>query len=148
MQVAFQTIAGVEGGCGVLNYFLQVIGVDGGHLIAVGVVLTVGLVEVDLGQKGSTGSLCRSSLFSLGYGQYGIGILQIVDNLLPAFVVGIFSVREVIVVLFCHVELVDERNLLEQALQLEMTIGTQELHLSGTLLDSAVVLVGNIQHVE
>ena len=69
-------------------------------------------------------------------------------DLLPAFVVGIFCVRKVVVVLLCHVRLIHERNLLKETLQLEVAIGTQELHLGCALYDLSIVLIGAGQDVE
>ena len=108
----------------------------------------ISLIEINLSQECGTCSLCGASLVGLGNRQYGVGILQIVDNLLPALVVGVFRVRKVVVVLFRHVGLVHEWNLLEQALQLEVSVSTQELHLGSTLLDGGVLLIGAGQNVE
>ena len=150
MQVALQTQAGsrIDSGVRVVHHLLQVSIVDARYLIAVDIVLTVGLIEIDLSQEGSSCGLGGTALLSLCHGQHGIGSLQVVDNLLPALIVRILCVRHVVIVILCHVQLVDKRNLLEQALQLEVTIGAQELHLGSTLLDGGVRLVSLVQHVE
>lgn len=108
----------------------------------------VGLVEVDLCQESSSGSLGGTALLGLSDGQYLIGLLEVVDNLLPTLVVGVLGVRHVVIVVLGHVGLVDKGNLLEQALQLEVSIGTQEQHLAGTLADGGIVLVSLSQHIE
>ena len=70
MQVALQSVAGgsVESGLSVLHHLLQVGLVDAGHLVAVGIILTVGLIEIDLGQEGGSGSLGGASLVCLRHG--------------------------------------------------------------------------------
>ena len=150
VEVALQTVAGsgIDGGIGVLHHLLQVFGADARHLVAAGIVLTICLVEVDLGQEGGSGSLGGTALVSLCHGQHQIGSLQVVDDLLPALVVGVLGVRQVVIVVLGHVQFVDKGNLLEQTLQLEMSVGTQEQHLAGALLDGGIVLVSLIQHVE
>ena len=148
MQVALQSIACVECRIGVFYHFLQVSIVDARQLVGVCVILTIGLVEIHFSQEGSCGSLRRASFLSLRRGQHSVGFLQIVDDLLPAFVVGIFRIREVVVVIFLHVGFVDEGNLLEQAFHLEVTIGAQELHLCRSLTDGGILLISSAQHVE
>ena len=106
------------------------------------------LIKIYLGKESGSSSLSRTSLVGLRVGQHLVGILQIIDDLLPALVVRVFGVREGIVVVLCHVLLVHERNLLKQTLQLEVTIGTEKLHLSSTLLDSSIFLISLCQHVE
>ena len=55
-----------------------------------------------------------------------VGIVEVVDNLLPSLIVGVFRVGDVLDVVFLQVRLVDKRYLLEQALQLEVAVGTEE----------------------
>ena len=108
----------------------------------------ISLVEINLCEESGTGSLGGATLFALHSGEHGVGILEVVDDLLPAFVVGIFGVRKSVVVGFLHVGLVHERNLLEETLQLEVTIGAEELHLSSTLLDDGALLISTCKDVE
>ena len=145
MQVALQSEAccGIDRGIGVVNHLLQIVGTDTCYLIGVNIVLMVCLIKIYLSQEGGSGSLGGTTLILLRYRQHGIGLFQIVDNLLPTFVVAILRVREIIVVFLLHIWLVDKRNLLEQTLQLEVSIGTQELHLCRTLLNLRIVLVGS-----
>ena len=150
VHVTLQAIAGsgIDRRIRIVNDLLQVSLVDAGHLVVGGIVLMVSLIEIDLCQEGCCSGLGGTALLALCHGQYGIGILQVVDNLLPALVVGILRVRHVVIVVLCHVQFVDKRNLLEQALQLEVAIGTQELHLGSALLDGSIALVSLVQHVE
>ena len=92
VKVVLQSVTRVDGGVGILNNLLQVGFIDSSHLITVGIILTIGLIEVDLGKECCTGSLRGAALLDLLNRQYGIGILEIVDDLLPALVVGILSV--------------------------------------------------------
>ena len=108
----------------------------------------ISLVEINLCEECGTGSLGGATLFALHGGKHCVGILEVVDDLLPAFIVGVLGVRKCVVVGFLHVELVHERNLLEETLQLEMTIGAEELHLGSTLLDDGALLVGTCKDVE
>ena len=147
-QVGLQAITGIEGGIGIFHHLLQVGIANAGNLVAVSIILMVCLIEIYLSKESSACSFGGAAFFYLCDRKHSIGILQIVDDLLPAFVVGIFCVREVVVILFCHVRFVHERNLLEQALQLEVTIGTQELHLSCTLYDGIIVLICTCQDIE
>ena len=138
VQVAFQSVVAVQLGISIFDNLLQVVVVDAGHLIGIGIILVISFIEINLCQEGSSGSLSGATLLLLHLRQYVIGILQVVDNLLPTLVVTILRVRQVHIVSLCHVQLVHERNLLEQTLQLEMTVSTQELHLASTLLDGRV----------
>ena len=150
VQVLLQTEAGagVDVQIGIFHHFLQIGLVDRGHLVRRRVILAIGLVEVHLGQERSTGGFRGTAFLRLCLGQHIVGGLQIVDNLLPSLIVGIFGVGEIVVVLLLHVRLVHKGNLLEQAFQLEMAIGAQEQHLSGALLNNGVVLISAGQHVK
>ena len=148
VKVVLQPVVAIQLGVGIFNHLLQVFLIDAGHLVGVGIVLMISLVEIYLCQEGGSGSLRGATFLLLYLRQYAIGILQVVDNLLPAFVVAVLRVRQGHVGILGHVQLVDERNLLEQTLQLEMSVSTQELHLASTLLDGRVCLVGFCQHVE
>ena len=108
----------------------------------------ISLVQIGLGQEGSSGSFRGTSLFGLSNRKVVVGIVEVGDDLLPSLVVRIFGVGDVLDVIFLQAGLVDERNLLEQALQLEVAIGTQEQHLGRTLLNGRIVLVGSGQHTQ
>ena len=94
MQVGLQTIAslGVEGRVGVFHDLLQVSLVDACYLIRVGIVLTVGFIEVHLCKECSTCGLCRTALVCLHNRKNGVGVFKVIDDLLPALIVGIFCV--------------------------------------------------------
>ena len=148
MQVGFETVAAVNVCGGVVEYLLQVVGIDACHLIVACVILAVGLIKIHLSQEGGSGSFRGATLLGLHGGEYGVGSFQVVDDLLPTFIVGVLCVREIVIVILRHVQLVHKRNLLEQALQLEVAVGAEEPHLGGTLLDSGVLLVGAGEDVE
>ena len=116
--------------------------------MALGIVLVVSLIKINLSQESGSGSLGGTTLVSLCCWQDFVGILQIVDDLLPALVIRVLGILQIVIVILCHIKLVDKRNLLEQTLQLEVSVGTQELHLGRTLLDGCIALVGSSQNVK
>ena len=148
MHVGLQTVSCIESRVGVIHHFLQVSLVHGCHLIWVGIILTICLIEIDFSQEGSTCSLGGAAFFSLCGRKNCISILKVVDDLLPTLIIGVFCIREIVVVLFGHIRFVHEWDFLEQTLQLEMSVGTQELHLSSTLLNGGIPLVSTSQNIE
>ena len=67
MHVGLQVVAclTVEGEVGVFHHLLQVFLIDLGHLVAVGIILTISLIQIGLGQEGGSGSLRGASLVGL-----------------------------------------------------------------------------------
>ena len=108
----------------------------------------IGLVEIDLGQECGSGSLRGASLLHLGYRQMIVSVFQVVDNLLPTLIVRVLCIRDLLDVIVCQAEFIDKRNLLEQTLQLEVSIGTEELHLGDALLNISITLICCAQYIE
>ena len=94
MYVLLKAIAacGVYGRVSILYDFLEVVSVYRCHLVARRVVLTVSLVEIDLGKESGTGSLCRASLVGLLHREDSIRLLKVTGYERPALVVGILMV--------------------------------------------------------
>ena len=139
VDVGFQTVVGIECGVGIFYHLLQVLLVDARHLVGVGIVLAVSLIEVDLCQECCGAGLRGASLVYLRGGQRVESLRQVVDDELPALVVGILTVRQVVILVVGHVLVHHERNVLVEALQQEVCIGSQELHLGHALLLHVVV---------
>ena len=114
----------------VLDDLQQVFSVDACHLIGCCIVLAISLIEVSLGEEGCSCCLGRATLIGLLHRKHTVGILHIVDNLLPALIIGKLGVGKGIVVFLLQVGIHDERNVLVETLQQEMGVGTQELHLA------------------
>ena len=139
MQVILQAVVGVEVGGSELDDLVQVGFLDACHLVAVSVVLVISLVEVNLRQEGGCGSLGGTAFLCLRLGQGVVCLHEVVDDELPALVVGVSAVREVVVIVVCQALVHHEGYVLVEALQQEVCVGTQELHLSQSLLLHAVV---------
>ena len=148
MHVCFKVITCVDAWLCVFQNLAQLVWVDRGDAVCVCIILMVGLVEIDLCEEGSTGSLCRTTLLGLRQWQYLVCSLEVVDDLLPGLVVSVLSIGEVEVVVLCQIRLVHERNVLEQALKLEVSVSPEEQHLCGTLLNDVVALVCLCQHIQ
>ena len=148
VQVFLQVVAGrgVDSRLGVGDDLLQVVLVDRGHSVRVGIVLTIGLVEIDLGQEGSTGGLGGTALVGLLRGQVAVGFFQVLGNECPALVVGIFAVAHVVVLFFREVGAHHEGNVLVEALEQEVGIGAQKLGLGQALGLQCKAVVARLNH--
>ena len=92
VQILFQAIAGIERGIGELDHLLEIGLIDARHLIAVGIVLMIGLIKIDLCQECGGSSLGGATLVFLCLWQGVIGLHQVVDNQLPTLVVAVRTV--------------------------------------------------------
>ena len=143
MEVTFQaeTTSSVDRRVAIFDNLVEIILVDACHLILCWIILTISLVEIQLGQEGSCGSLGRTTLVALCNREYIIGSLHIVDNLLPSFIIRELRVGEIVVLLLTKVGIHDERNILVKTLQEEVSIATEELHLAKALCLQLVAVV-------
>ena len=143
VEVTFQaeTTSGVDRRIAIFDDLIEVVLVDACHLILCWIILTISLVEIQLGQEGSCGSLGRTPLVALCNREYIIGSLHIVDNLLPSFIIRELRIGEIVVLLLTEVGIHDERNILVQTLQEEVSITTEELHLAKALCLQLVAVV-------
>ena len=114
----------------VLDDLQQVFSVDACNLIGLRVILAVSLIEISLGEEGCSCCLGRTTLIGLLHRKHIVGILHIVDDLLPALIVVKLGVGKGVVVFLLQVGIHDERNVLIETLQQEVGVGTQELHLA------------------
>ena len=132
VEVTFQaeTTSSIDRRVAIFDNLVEIILVDACHLILCWIILTISLVEIQLGQEGSCGSLGRTTLVALCNREYIIGSLHIVDNLLPSFIIRELRVGEIVVFLLTEVGIHDERNVLVETLQEEVSITTEELHLA------------------
>lgn len=96
------------------------------------VVLAVSLVKVCLGQvSGGSGAVGATHLL-LHLGKGIEGILEVVDYELPALVVGIGGVLEVVVLLGAEVLVDREGDVLIETFEKEMAVAAQETHLGNS----------------
>lgn len=136
MEIRLQSIATGchDGGIGIFHHFTQIISIDGGHLIAGGVILAIGFIKIGLGQVGGSGSTCRASFVGLRVGQVVIGKLEVVCYLLPSLIVSIRCVRQVVILRCRKVFIIGKNNLLVELLLQEVTMSTEKTHLGNALL--------------
>ena len=113
-----------------------------------GIVLTVCLVEINLSQEGSSSSLGGATLVCLSHRQCVVGLHQVIDDQLPSFVVSIFRIRQLIVLLIAQILVHHERNVLEQTLQQEMSIGAQKLHFCQALALHLIAVIGGVEQCD
>ena len=137
MDIILQSVVAIEGGVRILDHLLQILLVDAGHLVGVGIILSVCLVEIHLCQEGGGRGFCRTSLVGLHLRQGIIRLHQVVDDQLPSLIIGIGGVRELVILIVGQGLVHHEGDMLIQSLEQEMSVGTEELHLSQTRWQSS-----------
>ena len=145
MEVILQTVVGIQGGIGELNHLLQVTLVDARHLVALGIILAISLIEIYLGKESSGGSTGGTSFLLLYFGQRVIGFHQVIDDELPTLVVGVLGVGQLVILVIGQVLVDDKGDVLVQTLEQEVAIGTQELHLGQALRLHVVAVVSLLE---
>ena len=151
VEIRLQSVSAfrIDSGIGIFDYLLQILLVDLGHLVGTGVVLTVSLVEIDLRQERSRSRFGRTALIFLTNRQHSISLLQVIGNHLPSLVIRILGIGESVVLIGGHIALDDERDVLVEPFEQEMTVRTEEIHLAETLLlEFVFCLIRVIQHVD
>ena len=148
IRLQIKSSGSIDRRIGELDYFLQVLGIDLRYGMAVGFVLTISLVQIDLGEQCCSGSFGRTALVSLLLGQNVVGKLQVVSNDLPALVVGIFGVAQVVVIVLGHVSHDYKGYILVQALEQEVSVRPQEVHLSQALVLQFVGIIHAVQCID
>ena len=99
VEIRFQPVAACrhDGIVRVLHYFHQVFCAEACHFVAVCIILMISFVQISLCQIGSCCGFGGTTFVCLLHGKVIISKQEIVCNLLPAFVIVVSSVGEIVV---------------------------------------------------
>ena len=129
VKIAFETISGIKRRVGVFDNVFKVSGVDFRYLVALRIILTVSLVEINLGKQTGCRSLRRAAFVVLNFGKIVESLFQILGYQRPTFVVGILSVGKIVVAFVIQMLVHNEWDVLVEPFEKEMSITAKEFHL-------------------